>query len=130
MPCPAKPGAALVHKTAGAATPPPQFIVVEVIKQIERNADNADKGPGIALAALSALSVGRNCHNRSELPQPLDNARRALAATDAHGDQAIAPATPLQLIQRLHRELRARAAERVTERNRAAIHVHLFLVHL
>src|SRR4030095_9157842 len=53
----------------------------------------------------------------------LDNHRDALSYSDAHGAQRVAPAAALQLIDRGRDEARTRRAERMTERDRAAIRV-------
>src|SRR5690606_28478176 len=55
--------------------------------------------------------------------QPLEDARRALSAADAHCHHAIARVAPPQLVQQLDGQLGAGAAERVTKRDRAAIDV-------
>src|SRR5215218_8300126 len=53
--------------------------------------------------------------------QSFDHTSRALATAYAHCDQAVAPAAPPQLMEHLHGELGARAAQRVAQRDRAAI---------
>src|SRR3984957_14840543 len=55
----------------------------------------------------------------------LDRQRRALADTDAHCGEAVAAAAPLELERDGAREARARHAERMAERDRAAIRIDM-----
>src|SRR5690348_6935093 len=57
--------------------------------------------------------------------EALDDGGVRLAATLAHGLQAVAANGPLQLVQQLGGQHRARRAERVAERDRAAVRVGL-----
>ena len=61
----------------------------------------------------------------TETLQPLEHRRDALAAADAHRDQRVAAAGALQLVHRLDREDRAGRADRMAERDRAAVRVGL-----
>ena len=58
----------------------------------------------------------------------LEQPRRAHAAADAHRHESRSAAALAELVDELRRELRARGAERVTERDRAAVDVHLLLI--
>src|SRR2546430_1946221 len=58
------------------------------------------------------------------LLDPLDDGGDPLAEANAHGLEPIARAAPLELVEQRRHELRARAAERVAERDRAAVDVH------
>ena len=57
----------------------------------------------------------------------LEQSRRAHAAADAHRHEPSAAAALAELVDELRRELRARRAERMTERDRAAVDVHFLL---
>jgi hypothetical protein len=61
---------------------------------------------------------------------PLEHRRDALAAADAHRHQRVAAAGALQLVQRLGGDEGARAADRVAERDGAAVRVGLGRVEL
>src|SRR5262245_52298468 len=54
---------------------------------------------------------------------PLEDGRGTHAASDAHAHEAVPAAPALHLVEERRRQLRAGAAERVAERNRAAVHV-------
>src|SRR5688572_20799330 len=69
------------------------------------------------LICLSAVVVISACLHS------LENSRRAHAATDAHRHQAIARVAPPHFVEHRSGQLRAGAAERVAERDRAAVHV-------
>src|SRR4029450_8219401 len=56
-------------------------------------------------------------------PRPLEDGRDALAATDAHGHQGAVSAGAGQLVQRLHGQDAAGRADRVAERDAAAVRV-------
>ena len=56
---------------------------------------------------------------------PFQRERDALSDADAHGRQRMAAAAPLQFLGRGQREARAGHAERMAERDRAAVGVHL-----
>ena len=58
----------------------------------------------------------------------LEQSRRAHAAADAHRHEPSAAAALAELVHELRRELRAGRAERMTERDRAAVDVHLLFV--
>src|SRR5438876_569595 len=58
------------------------------------------------------------------LLDPLDDGGDPLAEANAHGLEPIARAAPLELVEQRRHELGARAAERVAERDRAAVDVH------
>jgi hypothetical protein len=79
----------------------------------EAQASSIIKTHGILQPGSSSnIRAGRNPNPQLHaLTQALDHARRALPAANTHGDQAVAPAAPLQLVQDLHRQLGARAAE-------------------
>src|SRR5689334_10802516 len=53
--------------------------------------------------------------------EALDETRGAHASTDAHGDERVATGAALELRERGGDELRARAPERVAQRDRAAV---------
>src|SRR5690242_15609288 len=59
---------------------------------------------------------------------PLQRERDALADADAHGAERAPAAGGLELIERGDHQPAARSAQRMTERDRAAIGVHLFRV--
>src|SRR5215510_482091 len=58
--------------------------------------------------------------------QIFENARRAHSAADAHCDHSVASLAALHLVKQRGRQFRARAAERVAERDRAAVDVQPF----
>src|SRR5688572_9361439 len=60
------------------------------------------------------------------LTQGLEYPCGAHAAADAHRDHAVAAAAPFQLAQDGRRQLRPRAAQRVAERDGAAVDVDAF----
>ena len=68
--------------------------------------------------------------SRRLLAEILEDARRALTAADAHRDQTVAPAAPAQLIEQRDRQLRAGRAQRMAQRDRAAVDVQLLDVEL
>jgi len=51
--------------------------------------------------------------------------RLALPDADAQRGEAVAPTAPAELVQERHDEARARHSERVAERDRPAVDVHL-----
>src|SRR5688572_19433935 len=57
------------------------------------------------------------------VPDRFEEGRGSHAAADAQRDEAIARAAPLHLVQQRRRQPRPAAAERMAERDRAAIHV-------
>src|SRR5947209_15316839 len=60
---------------------------------------------------------------RGELLYPLQHRRDALANTDAHRDESIAPAGTLQLARRGQRDARSRGAQGMADRDRATVRV-------
>src|SRR3546814_12509692 len=58
-----------------------------------------------------------------------DDDRRRHAARGAHGDESIAAARAFELVERSADQDRAGRADRVTERNRAAVDVNLCAGH-
>src|SRR5258707_177442 len=56
---------------------------------------------------------------------PLEDRGDTLPAADAHGDQRVALLRALELVERLHRQDRAGGADRMAERDRAAVRVDL-----
>src|SRR3546814_9109488 len=83
----------------------------------------------IALMAklLSLDRAGRDRPVRSDSSEDLEQARRALTAADAHGDDGIFDAAALALDQRVADAARAGHAERVADRDRAAVDVERFI---
>src|SRR5213592_4817033 len=61
--------------------------------------------------------------------QILENRRRALSAANTHRHHAVARAAAPHLAQELHGEFRAAGAERVAERDGAAVHVDALGIH-
>src|SRR5690349_2399153 len=61
----------------------------------------------------------------TEILHPFERQRDSLSDADAHGGQRELAAGPLELFGRRHREARAGHAQRVPERDRAAVRVHL-----
>src|SRR5688572_8588667 len=57
----------------------------------------------------------------------LEQSRRAHTAADAHGDDRVLGAAPAALDQDMASHARAAHAERVADRDRAAVHVELVL---
>src|SRR5688500_19939058 len=80
-----------------------------------------------ATRSRNATSCGSRLKSMSAL-QILEDRSRALSAADAHRDQTVARAAAAHLAEELHGELRAGRAERMAERDRPAVHVHLRLV--
>src|SRR2546427_12955737 len=77
----------------------------------------------------------RHCEfiGRREVPahpsgHPLDDRRDSLTAADAERREPVALLTLAELVRERERETRARRAERVPERDRAAVHVRLLAV--
>lgn len=64
--------------------------------------------------ASAGLLNGSGERSRSDL---LDGECYPLTAADAHGDQPVAPAGALQVVERLHRQDRAGGADRMAERD-------------
>src|SRR5712664_2160212 len=62
--------------------------------------------------------------------QPLKYSRGAHAAANAHCHHAVAAVASFQLSQYRCRQLRSRAAQRMSKRNRATVHIHLVWVQL
>src|SRR3546814_17859564 len=85
----------------------------------------------IALMAklLSLDRAGRDRPVRSDSSEDLEQARRALTAAAAHGDDGIFDAAALALDQRVAAAARAGHAERVAERAPAAVDVEPFIGH-
>src|SRR4051812_3289343 len=75
-----------------------------------------------AAAFYSAFSIPQS------IPYTLKNPRRAHPAADAHRDHAVASVAPFELAEDGRRQLRAGAAERVSESYRAAVDIDLFRV--
>ena len=73
--------------------------------------------------AASSISSICSCAAALAPPEPLDDAGGALAAADAHRHQAVARARAAPARQQLHGELRAGGAERMPERDGAAVDV-------
>src|SRR5215472_11143724 len=81
-------------------------------------------GGGVACGKRSAASPplsGGLMRCRSRVADALEDGGDALADADAHGDERIAAARPLQLADGGKREPRARGAERMTDGDGAAI---------
>ena len=58
------------------------------------------------------------------LRDSLENSRRAHTSADAHRHQAISRTSPLHLLQNRRRQFCAGAAERMSQRDGASVHVH------
>src|SRR5690606_7701355 len=86
--------------------------------------------PGPALATDSHLVTIKDARRfrRVRLAQTFDNRDVRLSAAFAHGLQAIFRAACFQSIQQRSHQLRARCTQRVTQSNRAAVHVELATV--
>src|SRR5215813_23715 len=78
-----------------------------------------------SLDAPSVFSVANGLSH-----QILENARRAHSAADAHCDHSVASLAALHLVKQRGRQFRARAAERVAERDRAAVDVQPFEIEI
>src|ERR1700728_2258051 len=84
--------------------------------------------------AISVLSRSKNAAGRSWVPFPagvtsdLENQRVALPAAGADRRAAVAAAAAAQLVDERAENPCAGGADRVTERDRAAVHVHAVLV--
>src|SRR5437773_3659284 len=76
----------------------------------------------------ASLKRANSPQSKSESLQVLKNPRRAHAAAHAHGDHAVAGPAPLHFPEQRGGQLGAGAAERMTEGNRAAVDVGLFLI--
>src|SRR5205823_4238817 len=72
---------------------------------------------------MAWLGAGRSSAARAGRSGPFEDRGNALAATDAHRDQRVPAVDPAQLVQRLDRQDRAGRADRVAERNTAAVRV-------
>src|SRR5216117_1985714 len=83
--------------------------------------DMAPQAPQRSEHPCSAVGAPRYS---DRLLDPLDVGGDPLAEANAHGLEPIARAAPLELVEQRRHELRARAAERVAERDRAAVDVH------
>src|SRR5690349_10823101 len=59
---------------------------------------------------------------------PFNDRRGRLPEADAHRDQAVPPLAPLELVHDRRDQARARSAERMPERDRAAVDVELALI--
>src|SRR5436190_4999209 len=79
------------------------------------------------IAASSVLGFSTTAPMAATL-HPFGRERDSLADTDAHGGECELAAVALQLFGRGQREAGARHAERVAERNRAAIGIHARVV--
>src|SRR5437016_6416795 len=62
---------------------------------------------------------------RRRLLDPLEDRSDALAAADAHGHERVALLRALELVERLHGQDRAGRADRMAQRDRAAVGVDL-----
>src|SRR5947208_17064982 len=62
--------------------------------------------------------------------EPLDHRGDPLAYADAHRGQAVATASPPELVDKHRHEARAAGTERVAQRDRAAVHVDLRRIEL
>ena len=69
-----------------------------------------------------------SCHSRMPSSDPFENSRRALAAADAHGDHAVARVAPLHFAEDGRGQFRAGAAERMAQRDGAAVDVDDFRI--
>src|SRR6185437_15429430 len=72
---------------------------------------------------LAAYPAAAQLHR--EASNRLEDRGDALPAADAHRHQRVAPADPLQLVQRLDGDQRAGRADRMAERNARAVRVQL-----
>src|SRR6185312_5451755 len=76
--------------------------------------------PGTVAAAVVVVAILAS----GMLIQGFKNTGRALSAADAHRNHSIFHAPSPHLTQNRSRQLCAGAAERMSERNRAAVHIH------
>src|SRR5262245_29050062 len=83
---------------------------------------------GMAREATSPLSVARATLRRLRRRRVLDHGREALADADAHRRDPVAGVTPPQLPDQRRHQARARASERMSERDRASVYVQPLLV--
>jgi hypothetical protein len=84
-----------------------------------------------ALSCITTGDSGRRQPAAARSPSDaLDDRRGAQAAAAAHRLQAVAAAAPLQLVQQRYHQSRARGAERVAERDGAAVDVNALHVWL
>src|SRR5205809_2181173 len=60
----------------------------------------------------------------------LEQSRRAHSATHAHRDESDSATALAQLVHELRRELRSSSTQRMTERDRTSVHVHLLFWNL
>src|SRR3546814_3788170 len=85
------------------------------------------KGPGpipansMILMPFSGPAMMLSCSS-----DPFDDDRGCHAARGAHGDEAVAAARALEFVERGADQDRAGGADRMAERHRAAVDVHLF----
>src|SRR4051812_11379921 len=81
---------------------------------------------GAATTYTSTRTIGCRMRLRWRfLAQPLNDRDVGLTAAFAHRLQAVTAAGALELVQHRRHQTRAGRAERVTERDRAAVHIHL-----
>src|SRR5690349_25088235 len=91
----------------------------------------ASREPAVNYAAATGgppsprqrLLIARAAGSPPGLAEALDDRRVCHAAAFAHGLQTEAAAAALELVDERRHQPRTRAAERVTQRDRAAVHV-------
>src|SRR5262245_4670963 len=99
-------------------------------KKITRNRGKERKSDALAMRSLLIFLFLSLCLCASVANglshQIFEDARRAHSAADAHRDHSVASLAALHLVNQRGRKLRPRAAERVAERDRAAVDVQPF----
>src|SRR5438067_12441736 len=78
-----------------------------------------------SVVRIARMEASRNSASENEQLQPFENRRRRLPEADAHRLQAELHVALLHLVEQRGHETRARAAQRVAQRHRAAVHVHV-----
>src|SRR5579859_1042948 len=81
--------------------------------------------PGCADVKEPGAAVAAGPGSRQTVLQPLDDGGVGLAAALAHGLQAVPAARALKLVEQLGQQDRPGSAERVAQRDRAAVRVGL-----
>src|SRR5882672_3357537 len=93
---------------------------MKMSRAVDRSVATEDRTPAQrAAGTITALA------RPSRLARAFEYRRDALAAANTHRHQRIAAADALQLVQRLDRDDGAGGADRMSERNTAAVRIHL-----
>src|SRR5262245_48760659 len=91
------------------------------VNTAEGSVSSSNQEPPRAAVGVVIVLIGSPLH-------AFEYSGRSLSAADAHRHQAVARLAPLHLVQERRRQLGAGAAQRMTQRNRAAVDVQFLRI--